>query len=70
MRKIAAAGLDDGTATFLAALDANTASGLLSEQSGELAQLLGRPTLSLQEGSAASMECARLTVHTSAVALW
>jgi NAD(P)H dehydrogenase (quinone) len=45
-----AAGLDEGSAGFVAALDANIASGLLSETSGELSKLIGRPTTPLEAG--------------------
>jgi NAD(P)H dehydrogenase (quinone) len=49
------AGLDEGTAGFVAALDGNIASGLLSETSGELSALIGRPTTSLEAGLRASL---------------
>jgi NAD(P)H dehydrogenase (quinone) len=38
------AGLDEGTAGFVVALEANTAEGLLAVRTGELSRLLGRPT--------------------------
>jgi NAD(P)H dehydrogenase (quinone) len=41
------AGLDEGTADFLVALDRNTAEGLLAVTTGELTKLLGRPTVAL-----------------------
>lgn len=44
------AGLDEGTAGFVVALDANTRDGLLADTSGELAALLGRPTTPLVDG--------------------
>jgi NAD(P)H dehydrogenase (quinone) len=44
------AGLDEGTAGFVAALDENTAAGLLSVCTGELSALIGRPTTPLKEG--------------------
>ena len=44
------AGLDEGTAGFVAALDENIAAGALSEVTGELAKLIGRPTTSLKKG--------------------
>jgi len=50
-----AAGLDEGSAGFVAALDANIASGLLSEASGELSKLIGRPTTPLEAGLRASL---------------
>jgi NAD(P)H dehydrogenase (quinone) len=40
------AGLDEGTAGFLAALEANTAAGDLDTESDDLARLLGRPATS------------------------
>jgi NAD(P)H dehydrogenase (quinone) len=43
------AGLDEGTAGFVVALDQNTAEGLLAVTTGELAKLLGRPTVPLAE---------------------
>lgn len=42
-------GLDEGTATFLAALDTATARGDLAPTTGELAALIGRPTTPLVE---------------------
>lgn len=38
------AGLDEGTAGFVAALDQNIADGLLAVRTGHLSKLLGRPT--------------------------
>jgi NAD(P)H dehydrogenase (quinone) len=43
------AGLDEGTAGFVVALDQNAADGLLGVTTGELAKLLGRPTVPLAE---------------------
>jgi NAD(P)H dehydrogenase (quinone) len=43
------AGLDEGTAGFVAALDANIAEGALAETTGDLSALLGRPTTPLKE---------------------
>jgi NAD(P)H dehydrogenase (quinone) len=43
------AGLDEGTAGFVVALDQNTAEGLLAVTTGDLAKLLGRPTVPLVE---------------------
>jgi NAD(P)H dehydrogenase (quinone) len=43
------AGLDEGTAGFVVALDGNAADGLLAVTSGELTKLLGRPTVPLAE---------------------
>ncbi|MEL4319654.1 SDR family oxidoreductase [Leifsonia sp. YIM 134122] len=47
---LAAAGLDDGTAGFVVALDGNIRDGLLADTSGDLARLIGRPTTPLVEG--------------------
>jgi NAD(P)H dehydrogenase (quinone) len=44
------AGLDEGTAGFVVALDGNIRDGLLGETSGDLARLIGRPTTPLVEG--------------------
>jgi NADPH:quinone reductase-like Zn-dependent oxidoreductase len=44
------AGLDAGTAGFVAALDANIAAGVLAETTGDLARLIGRPTTGLVAG--------------------
>ncbi len=44
-----AAGLDEGTAGFFAALEANTAAGDLDTDSEDLAKLLGRPATPLSE---------------------
>jgi NAD(P)H dehydrogenase (quinone) len=46
---LAAAGLDEGMAGFLTALEANTAAGDLDTDSEDLAKLLGRPVTSLPE---------------------
>jgi NAD(P)H dehydrogenase (quinone) len=43
------AGLDEGTAGFVVALDQNAAEGLLGVTTGDLAKLLGRPTVPLAE---------------------
>ncbi len=42
-----AAGLDEGTASFVVALDSNIASGALAEVTGDLGRLIGRPTTPL-----------------------
>lgn len=44
------AGLDEGMAGFIAALDGNIAECALSEVTGELSRLIGRPTTSLRKG--------------------
>lgn len=44
------AGLDEGTAGFVVALDAGIASGALAETDGTLTRLIGRPTTPLVEG--------------------
>jgi NAD(P)H dehydrogenase (quinone) len=43
------AGLDEGTAGFVVALDQNIADGLLGLTTGDLSRLLGRPTVPLAE---------------------
>jgi len=48
--ELTAAGVDQGSAGFVAALDTNIADGLLAETSGELAALIGRPTTPLYDG--------------------
>lgn len=45
-----AAGLDEGTAQFVVALEGNTRDGLLAETTGDLARLIGRPTTPLVDG--------------------
>ena len=42
-------GLDEGTAGFVAALDANIADGLLAESDGTLSRIIGRPTTPLKQ---------------------
>jgi NAD(P)H dehydrogenase (quinone) len=41
------AGLDEGTAGFVVALDQNIAEGLLAVRTGELSKLIGRPTTTM-----------------------
>ncbi|MFC7880220.1 SDR family oxidoreductase [Isoptericola sp. NPDC057391] len=48
--QLLAAGLDEGTAGFVVALDGNTRDGLLADTSGDLARLIGRPTTPLADG--------------------
>ncbi|WP_028643488.1 SDR family oxidoreductase [Nocardioides sp. URHA0020] len=43
------AGLDEGTAGFVVALDQNAAEGVLGVTTGHLSQLIGRPTVPLAE---------------------
>lgn len=50
-----AAGLDDGTAGFVVALDGNIRDGALGEVTGELSRLIGRPTTPLLEGLRAGL---------------
>jgi NAD(P)H dehydrogenase (quinone) len=50
------AGLDEGTAGFVAALDANIAAGSLAETTGDLSRLIGKPTTGLVEGLRAGSE--------------
>jgi NAD(P)H dehydrogenase (quinone) len=45
-------GLDEGTAGFVVAIDGNIRDGLLAVTTGELKQLIGRPTTPLAEGLA------------------
>lgn len=45
-----AAGLDEGTAGFVAALDAGIAGGALADTDGTLSRLIGRPTTPLVDG--------------------
>ncbi len=48
---LSAAGLDEGTAGFVVALDANVAEGALADNStGDLRRLIGRPTAPLVDG--------------------
>ncbi len=49
------AGLDDGTAGFVVALDGNIRDGLLGHTPGDLARLIGRPTTPLREGLAETL---------------
>jgi NAD(P)H dehydrogenase (quinone) len=48
--ELTSAGVDEGAAGFAAALDSNIADGLLAGTSGELSQLIGRPTTPLYVG--------------------
>lgn len=48
-------GLDAQTAGFLAALDQNTAEGLLGDTTGDLSRLIGRPTTPLIDGLRAAV---------------
>ena len=50
------AGLDEGTAGFVTQLDLDIAAGLLSEVTGELSRLIGRPATSLEAGLRAAYE--------------
>jgi NAD(P)H dehydrogenase (quinone) len=50
LKALLAAGLDEGTAGFVVALDGNTRDGLLADTSGDLGRLIGRPTTPLVEG--------------------
>jgi NAD(P)H dehydrogenase (quinone) len=51
-----AAGLDEGTAGFLAALDVNIAAGALEVPPGDLSRVLGRPPTSLRGFLQASVQ--------------
>jgi NAD(P)H dehydrogenase (quinone) len=44
------AGLDEGTAGFLAALDGNMGAGIMARTGDDLSRLIGHPTMSLTEG--------------------
>ncbi len=44
------AGLDEGTAGFVVALDGDICAGLLDATTGDLARLMGRPTATLEAG--------------------
>jgi NAD(P)H dehydrogenase (quinone) len=50
-----AAGLDEGTAGFVVALDENTRDGLLGEVNGVLSGLIGHPTTPLVDGLRAAL---------------
>jgi NAD(P)H dehydrogenase (quinone) len=50
------AGLDEGTAGFVVALDGNTAEGLLAHTPGELSKLIGHPTTPLLDGLKAAYQ--------------
>ncbi|WP_152363567.1 SDR family oxidoreductase [Microlunatus speluncae] len=51
IKELTVAGLDEGTAGFVAALDTNIAGGVLADTGdGVLASLIGRPTTPLLEG--------------------
>ncbi|MFE5308239.1 SDR family oxidoreductase [Isoptericola sp. NPDC056605] len=54
--QLLAAGLDEGTAGFVVALDGDTRAGLLAETSGDLARLIGRPTTPLLDGLRQGLE--------------
>lgn len=49
------AGLDEGTAGFVVALDGNTRDGLLGETSPDMRTLIGRPSTPLREGLTAAL---------------
>ena len=49
LEALTGAGLDEGTAGFLVALDGNTRDGALALQTGDLSRLAGRPTTPLVE---------------------
>ena len=48
------AGLDEGTIGFVTTLDSNIADGVLAETSGELRELIGRPTTPARGGPGGS----------------
>ncbi|MDO9377705.1 MAG: SDR family oxidoreductase [Nocardioidaceae bacterium] len=49
-RILVQAGLDEGTAAFVATLDANIARGDLADATSDLRDLVGRPTTTLRDG--------------------
>lgn len=53
-----AAGLDAGTAGFVAAIDEGISRGVLADTDGTLSRLIGRPTTSLVEGLRGAAELA------------
>lgn len=53
-----AAGLDEGTAGFVVALDQNIAAGTLADTDGTLRRLIGRPTTPLVDGLRAAWTAA------------
>lgn len=55
IERMTAVGAERPGAEFAAALDANIAAGLLSEVTGELSALIGRPTTPLKEGLKAAL---------------
>lgn len=52
---LTSAGLDEGTAGFVVALDGNIRDGLLGVTTGDLGRLIGRSTTPLKEGLAATL---------------
>lgn len=58
---LAAAGLDEGTAGFVASLDAGIAGGVLDVSDGTLSRLIGRPTTPLVEALRSAVEAARIS---------
>jgi NAD(P)H dehydrogenase (quinone) len=54
LAELVAAGLPEGTAQFVVALDGNIRDGLLEHTPGDLARLIGRPTTPLAEALAAA----------------
>jgi NAD(P)H dehydrogenase (quinone) len=52
---LTSSGLDEGTAHFVVGLEANIRDGVLSETSGDLARLIGRPTTPLVDGLRAAL---------------
>lgn len=56
---LAAAGLDEGTAGFVASLDAGIADGVLDISDGTLSRLIGRPTTPLVDALRVAVDAAR-----------
>ena len=53
---LTAAGLDEGTAGFVVALDGNIRDGLLGSTSGDLSRLIGRPTTPIETTLAGALK--------------
>jgi len=53
---LTSAGLDEGTAGFVVALDGNIRDGLLGSTSGDLSRLIGRPTTPIETTLAGALK--------------
>lgn len=58
---LAAAGLDEETAGFVASIDAGIAAGVLADADGTLSRLIGHPTTSLVDGLRAAVDATRVS---------